>query len=105
MSDLTTSYDIVYKDSFKGLRGQIEMACWVVARDKTAAGVEGSERDIAYRTLLGMNSVVDVAVHTVATDMGFQQKIIDSGYEIDDASLKAFLSDNWSQMAGTVTGA
>lgn len=104
MPDLSTAYDIVHKDSFSGLRGQIEMGMWTVARDKLAAGVVGSERDNAVRTLLGVGDAVDVAVRTVATDMTIQQHIIDAGYELDDKTLTGFLSDRWAQMAGVIAG-
>lgn len=104
MADLSTAYDIVHKDSFSSLRGQIEMGMWTVARDKLAAGVVGAERDNAVRTLMGVGSPVDVAVRTVATDMTIQQHIIDAGYELDDQTLTTFLSDRWAQMAGVVAG-
>lgn len=104
MADLDTAFKIVHADSFAGLRGQIEMGMWVVARDKLAANVAGAERDNATRTLMGGTVDVDVAIRTVATDMALQQQIIDAGYELDDGTLTAFLSDHWCQMAGVVAG-
>lgn len=104
MADLDTAFKIVHADSFAGLRGQIEMGMWLVARDRLAAGVTGAERDNAVRTLMGGSPAIDVAVRTVATDMTIQQQIIDAGYELDDAALTAFLADRWGQMAGVVAG-
>jgi hypothetical protein len=104
MADLDTAFKIVHADSFAGLRGQIEMGMWVVARDKLAAGATGPERDNATRTLMGGTPAVDVAIRTVATDMTLQQQIIDGGYELGDDVLTSFLSDHWCQMAGVVAG-
>lgn len=104
MANLSTAFDILRKDSFAGLRGQIEMGLWVAARSQLAAGAVGLSHDHAIRTLRGDPSPVDVAIHTVACDMTIQQQIIDGGYEIDDDPLAAFLTDRWAQMAGVVAG-
>jgi hypothetical protein len=104
MADLSTAWGILHKDSFADLRGQIEMGMWTTARDHLSAGATGLAGDHAIRTLRGDTAPIDVAIRTVACDMTIQQKIIDSGYELDDASLTVFLNEQWGQMAGVVAG-